>query len=659
MTDSMDEGLSATNRTARVFIRNNTQHKAVIQIYHNNDSCGTDSAGFFAQPGEEVGPLTVHFRTGFGSYSEKDYWATRLTTFEGDKREVYVNEGGTLENTWKEYQLQGDDSGKDLHFNVNKSNFNIDLPSGGGKVLMKHRHTLSGVSHVFVLMLENRSFDNILGRSGLPGITVASEEDINYYLDQECHIQTGAPAQMTTDPAHEFTDVLEQLTGSRQYKGGKYPPINNSGYAQNYATSTSEGPTPQFSRIGDIMRCFDTEKQLPVIYQLAQEFAVCDHWFSSLPGPTWPNRFFVHGASSVNMDDSPSQGDIALWESIDGFTYPNGSIFDALKQANLPYKIYCDWENKYTNIPEKSSHFGKIPQVSSLKGISISETTDMQYFSADLNSCPYDSVYTFIEPNYGNVTKNFEGGSSQHPMDNTFGGEGLIKDVYEIIRNSPLWYNSLLIITYDEHGGFYDSVNPTHPTPPPGDKASQEYNRHGFNFDQLGARVPAVVISPWIKRGKVIKTTLEHSSVPKTLETVCGLPPLTDRDRWSQTLLDDMDLNMPYPRIDCPQGLPYPYQSPDFEAAPSLSRSNEEIGDQLIPESGNIIGTIGILRKIKQELDDDKDLASTPENEPPIKTYSDAETYAETIIKRIEQERKLAREDYLKNRMPPRDKDRS
>ncbi len=192
----------------------------------------------------------------------------------------------------------------------------------------------------------------------------------------------------------------------------------------------------------------------PVTYQLATDFAVCDHWFSSLPGPTWPNRFFVHGASSAGWADSPPPATIALWETPGGgFTYPSGSsIYDALVKAGMQWRVYVD---------ENGPLLGGIPQVAALKGITYGINTNaFTRFASDLQG-PYPYTYTFIEPNYGDVSGgSYTGGSSQHPTDGVSGGEGLVKATYEAIRNSPLWNRSLLIVTYDEHGGFYDSVPP-------------------------------------------------------------------------------------------------------------------------------------------------------------------------------------------------------
>src|SRR4029077_8380364 len=120
--------------------------------------------------------------------------------------------------------------------------------------------------------------------------------------------------------------------------GGPYPLITNTGFVSNFALDamphqTSGGATP-----GDVMKCFDKSK-LPVLNALATEFAVCDSWFCSMPGPTWPNRFFALGASSADLDHSPTTSEVAVWQTIDGFKFQNGSIFD--KGNGFKWRIYA------------------------------------------------------------------------------------------------------------------------------------------------------------------------------------------------------------------------------------------------------------------------------------------------------------------------------
>ncbi len=399
------------------------------------------------------------------------------------------------------------------------------------------------IQHVFVLMLENRSFDHMFARSGIPGIRAATPSNVNSYNGADYPFQGNAPGQMPTDPGHEFEDVVEQLCGQgvTYQRGEPYPPINNSGFAANYATSTTENTgLPTSQEIDLIMRGIDTKNQTPALYQLATEFVLCDAWHSSLPGPTWPNRYFIHGASSAGLDHSPSEADLLEWESVSGFTYPKGSIFDALGSGK--YRLYHD---------ETGPVPGRVPQVSSLKGISFFEIRNLSELEGDLKG-EYPYRYTFIEPTYGDIINDtYENGSSQHPMDGFDGGDQLAAKVYNALRNSPLWEKSLLIITYDEHGGFYDSVSPE-AAPPPNDGAGASLNAHGFDFSVYGVRVPAIIVSPWVVKG-VDHTRYDHSSVLATIERLFDISPLTDRDKNAN---DVLSLITSERREDCMERIP-------------------------------------------------------------------------------------------------------
>ena len=404
------------------------------------------------------------------------------------------------------------------------------------------------IEHVFVLMLENRSFDHMLGLSNIQGIDAISGQPTtieglstnnNWNADPHGNaIVASAPAPwaMLHDPGHEFEDVREQLCG----KGGDYPHINNSGFVTRYSHVDPEHP-------GEIMKCYSPE-QLPVLTTLAQEFAVCDHWFSSMPGPTWPNRFFVHAASSGGLDHSPSRLDAADAVLFNGYQFENGTIYDRLDDEDLNWTIY------------KGDAF---PQALAINGMNVRALEgyfkDFEDFSSDVNHPGYATSYAFIEPNYGHAAANFTCGNSQHPLDDVTRGDRLVKTVYETIRNSPHWASSVLIITYDEHGGFYDHVHPPQ-TVAPGDAITDPGNTlNAFRFTQLGVRVPAVVVSPLIPNGVIDHTCYDHASVLATLEAFWGLQPLTQRDKHANTLQHLFSLSAP--RTDAPTTLHEPAHS--------------------------------------------------------------------------------------------------
>jgi len=378
------------------------------------------------------------------------------------------------------------------------------------------------------------------------------------------------------------------------------------------------------------MQGFATSTQLPVIYTLATVFALCDHWFSSMPGPTWPNRFFVHGASSAGLDHSPTQEEMATWIIPGlGLNYPNGSFYARLSAAGLAWRIYNDDTNAYSDDPDNGSPLGAVPQVLAVNGVTWNDVYSLTQFAADLQS-PYTNQYTFIEPNYGDITSTYEGGSSQHPMDDVYGGEGLIKAVYEAIRNSPVWDTSLLIITYDEHGGFYDSVAPGQVTPPD-DGSPDTYNEFGFPFNQLGVRVPAVVVSPWIP-AQVSTTTYDHSSALATVERLFGLDALTKRDENAadlRTLLSEAQ-----PRTDTPTVLPDPASPrPRTAVEPETLRARL---NEPVPESGNLAGFL--VNTLKMDLE----LSATPQEREAartkhaaVTTRGDARSYVQDVMARV------------------------
>jgi phospholipase C len=449
---------------------------------------------------------------------------------------------------------------------------------------------LNGIQHVFVLMLENRSFDHMLGFSGITGtdavsggptsvngLTLAGTSLLqlarswqrntvsaivqrqggkwppppaisvrqllasnmsNAFNGQSFSATQQADYAMPVDPGHEFPDVVKQLCNGPIYQsGGAYPPVLNGGFVASYADSGGQ------ANPGEIMKCYSSS-QLPVLNALAKEFVVCDHWYASMPGPTWPNRFFVHAASSGGLDHSPSAAEISKWETVDGFSFQNGTIFDRMNANNTNWRLYAG---------------DNFPVVAGLKGINVTEINDYHDFAPDVGQSSYPASYTFIEPSYGHVVTDYKCGTSQHPLDDVTRGEMLIKCTYEAIRASPLWNSSLLIITWDEHGGFYDHVPPPAAVTPGDQPTDDDHSQYGFTFEQYGVRVPAIVVSPLIPRNVIDHRAYDHASIPATLEACFGLPPLTKRDSSALNLLPLVSL--PSPRNDTPMTVPGPVNS--------------------------------------------------------------------------------------------------
>ena len=494
----------------------------------------------------------------------------------------------------------------------------------------------TGINYVFVLMLENHSFDVMLSQSyAINQVGPIAPVGSNQYLG-ETYLATGpAPLSLTTDPGHELYDTLQQLTNINPFPPNPAPNLtpypsaqfpadfkNGTGFVENYATSTDEGTgLPQPGNFGDVVSCF-SGTQLPVLNQLAKEFCVCTNWFSSIPGPTWPNRFFLHLASSNGMDCSPTTDQIEGWYEYDsnGFVSNNGSIFQALGNAGWNYRIYHDCDptddplssnyccSDFSDDPANGGYStggGWVPQVGSLNGISSDSWNSVGgSFASDLAGT-YNYQYTFIEPHYGDIySGSYQGGSSQHPMDDVYGGEQLLKFVYETLRASDIWNESLLIVTYDEHGGFYDSVPPPAAVPPgDGTTPGSNLNQFGFQFDQLGVRVPALLISPLIAGGTIDDTQYDHTSVIATLAELFGTATnpltLTNRDKAANHLLGTV--TMAAPRTDCPKTLAAP--TPNHNKKNPLSAAEKAKLDlEPLPRTGNLIGTMGTLHKIHREL---------------------------------------------------------
>jgi phospholipase C len=407
---------------------------------------------------------------------------------------------------------------------------------------------LTQINHIVVLMLENRSFDHMLGflyadsgnkapsGSAFDGLTgTESNPDSTGKAVPVYKIKSttsNAYFMPGADPGEGYTATNSQLFNTTT---APVPPTaSNNGFVTDYAynlgwQSKESGWSILPGTVAtDIMGMF-TPAMLPVLSGLARGFAVCDQWFSSAPTETLPNRAFAcAGTSQGHMDDKTKT-----------FTAP--SIFGALTKKNLDWRIYgYDAEPltrmtfpDTTNAPE--THFGLF--------------TDFQAAAAAGTLPPF----TFLEPSWEAT------GNSQHPNYNVALGEQLIHDVYYALRNGPGWNQTLLIITYDEHGGCYDHVPPPTNAVPPDNDAGE----YGFDFKRFGLRVPTVLVSPLIAAGTVFRvaansTPLDHTSILKTVEQRWGLPALTARDAAAPGI--GAVLTLTTPRTDDPlQGVTVPH----------------------------------------------------------------------------------------------------
>jgi phospholipase C len=407
---------------------------------------------------------------------------------------------------------------------------------------------MATINHIFVLMMENRSFDHLLGFSGLPGVNPPNPS---------WGMTPDAPDRPATDPKHEFENVAAQIAGN--------PPM--SGFTdQPYWSTSRQGFTP---------------KGLPVLTALAGEYFLFDNWYSSMPGPTWPNRFFVHAGSSGGLDNSPAPAAVIESETIDAlsFSFTNDTLYQRLdKTPSASWRVY---------------HDDLFPQVLAIKHMvdPFRLNTDhfrsvSQCFAQDLCDPRYSPSYTFIEPDYGFAGGLFGNGNCQHPKGSVARGEAFIKLIYDCISKSPVWSQSLLLVTYDEHGGFFDSEPPPTATPPADGSQNHERAKHpkNFAFNTLGVRVPTVAISPWISAGGLGSKTFsgkhfDHTSIIHTVLELLGTGgSLTARDKAAPSFARICSLANA--RTDLPL-IPEPTQP----AAAELQASAAKLDSSATPES--------------------------------------------------------------------------
>jgi phospholipase C len=425
--------------------------------------------------------------------------------------------------------------------------------------------SLQKINHIVVLMLENRSFDNMLGQlypasppnpppPAFNGLTGAESNPNPPGAPVQVWKNTGTDrATMTIpdpDPGELWTDMNQQICGNQAYNPPS-PANAMSGFVANYLYQRSLPNNA--GRTYDpraVMHHF-TQDQVPVISQLARAFVVSDYWFASAPCQTWPNRFFAHCATANGYQNNEPLH----------FPYEMETIFNRLEQAGQDWGIYfTDFPQSLTlsNLWLHLEHF---------------HFYDRFKLEAAAGTLP---AYSFIEPRY---FPDFHLPDDEHPPHDVRLGEQLIADVYNSLRsNEAAWKETLFVITYDEHGGCYDHELPPAAPPPSGTPTSP------FNFDRFGVRVPAVLISPYIPAGGVVRATgsqpFDHTAIIRTLRDRFNLgDALTLRDvnapSLDQVLTLADPINMGPARIDA---LPYAPTLPEiaraqFEDLNDLQRS--------------------------------------------------------------------------------------
>lgn len=419
--------------------------------------------------------------------------------------------------------------------------------------------TITNPQHVVVLAFENRSFDHMLGFTP-PGGRLTGEEfnpvDPAISDSEKVKVNRAAGPLTGVDPNHSFEGVREQLFGASLDQPDPAP-MNGfvSNYIKDVGGDVAQGKT--------IMNCHSPES-LPVLAGLAQNYRVCTRWFSSVPGPTWPNRFYMHAATSAGLvTNEPLDDDVP-------------TIFDRL-DGSRSWRIYA----------------GDVPQCLSVESLALRFVQDhlrldqdrhfqpLARFFTDLASGSLPA-YSFIEPQYFDTP--FGQASDQHPPHDTRIGEALLAHVYNSLVASSSWQNTLLLVLFDEHGGLFDSVSPPTGVTAPDEHVSAQ---PAFDFTRLGVRVPAIVVSAWADPG-VDATQYEHSSIPATLNAVFNLGPasfLSRRDAAANTFNTNLTRTTPRQASDVFHA--------DTTHGPTL--------DQIAPPSATVAGTRQALTSVLEQ----------------------------------------------------------
>lgn len=342
------------------------------------------------------------------------------------------------------------------------------------------------IDHIVFLMMENRSFDHMLGYLGLKG-----KADFNGLSGTESNaIQDGNPPYVVhrltkthgiPTPPHDHDHTLEQIANGAM-----------TGFAKSSSKRLSM-PDP-----GVIMGYY-TEAELPIYNFFADNFAVCDAWFSSHPGSTFANRFCTLTGKAPELENFEVDDERVGY--FDGVT-----IFDFLSNANVDWRYvegnvgFIRMFNKYRLDTEHVIPFAD------LFDLDLPDTFAKRVEEGNL------PAVTFIDPRFIDVPPNSDANDDLPPADVCL-GQKFVKKVYDLLSKAPTWGKTMLVVTYDEHGGFFDHAAP--PGTPPNPATLARVNPNGA--DHLGVRVPAFVVSPWVDAGKVIKTNLEHTSIIKTI----------------------------------------------------------------------------------------------------------------------------------------------
>jgi phospholipase C len=353
----------------------------------------------------------------------------------------------------------------------------------------------SGIDHVVLVMMENRSFDHFLGwlpkangrQAGL------SYPDTQGSMHPTYHLTTYEGCQYA-DPDHSYSGARIQFDNGR-------------------CDGWLRAGTNDLFPIG-----YYTQTDLPFMGQAATHWTVCANYFAGILGPTYPNRLYQHAAATDRLDNSTTVSNLP-------------TIWDRLAAAGLTGRYFYNdipftalWGSRYLGISRPISEFFSLAAV------------------GQLPQCSY------IDPRFED--ENSGSSNDDHPHADIRNGEIFLNQIYQAVTSSPAWDRTILIINFDEGGGFFDHVPPPLKPIPPTDQQVGSDGRIGF-------RVPALIISPFARRNSINFTQFDHTSVLKLIEWRWNLDPLTVRDAGANNLASVLNFNSPSlfaPSFNVPQG---------------------------------------------------------------------------------------------------------
>lgn len=333
------------------------------------------------------------------------------------------------------------------------------------------------IEHVILVMMENRSFDHALGALRLEGRTDIDGLDAtmsNPHPDGGTVSVFPTDVRCVADPPHGWDSSRVQFADGA-----------NSGFVQAYWDRY--GSTVDVAEaMGYLTR--DTQ---PISHAFADHYAVCNRWFSSVLTSTWPNRLYSHGAQSQGQktNDPPEGG-----------TFTMRTIWDQLDDAGVAWGYY------YSDLPFMGV-FGRFGE-------------RLEFIDRFFDHCADGTLppVCMVEPAFSY--------NDDHPPHHPLLGQLFLASIHDALAASPLWNKCLIVVYYDEAGGFFDHV----PPPTAADDRADE------GFDQLGFRIPAMVLGPWVRAGHASDVVFDHTSPLAHIQGMFGLEALTARDAAASDL---------------------------------------------------------------------------------------------------------------------------